>query len=57
VAFSQFLAVCVQQRTGLLAEGTWMPMAAVHLGAMTAALLAGWMAARAKTCSEAALVA
>jgi hypothetical protein len=32
----------------LLADRTWMPMAVVHFAAMTAALLAGWMAVRAK---------
>jgi len=37
-----------QQLTGLLADGTWVPMAAVHFAAVTAALLAGWMAVRAK---------
>ncbi|HEX2262074.1 MAG TPA: hypothetical protein VHJ56_10570 [Candidatus Binatia bacterium] len=34
--------------TGLLADGTGAPMAAVHFAAVTAALLAGWMAVRAK---------
>ncbi len=33
--------------TGILADGTWVPMATVHFAAVTAALLAGWMAARA----------
>ena len=32
----------------LLADGTWVPMATVHFAAMTGALLAGWMAVRAK---------
>ena len=49
VVFSQFFwPSALQQLTGLLADGTWVPMAAVHFTAMTAALLAGWMAARAK---------
>ena len=34
--------------TGLVADGTWMPMATVHFAAMTGALLAGWMSVRAK---------
>jgi hypothetical protein len=34
--------------TGLLADATWAPMATVHFTAMTAALLAGWMAVRTK---------
>jgi hypothetical protein len=37
-----------EQLTGLLAGGTWVPIATVHFVAVTAALLAGWMAARAK---------
>ena len=37
-----------EQLTGLLADGTWVPMATVHFAAVTAALLAGWMAARAR---------
>src|SRR5918994_1682015 len=49
VVFSQFFwPAALQQLTGLLANGTWVPMAAVHFVAVTAALLAGWMAARAK---------
>jgi hypothetical protein len=32
----------LQQLTGLLVDGTWVPMATVHFAAMTAALLAGW---------------
>ena len=49
VVFSQFFwPAALQQLTGLLADGTWMPMAAVHCAAVTAALLAAWMAARAK---------
>jgi hypothetical protein len=38
----------LQQLTRLLADGTWVPMATVHFAAMTAALLAGWMAVRAE---------
>ena len=38
-----------QQLTGMLADGTWVAMATVHFAAMTAALIAGWMAVRAKT--------
>ena len=50
VVFSQlFWPAALQQLTGLLADGTWVPMATVHFAAMTAALLAGWMAVRAKT--------
>jgi DHA1 family bicyclomycin/chloramphenicol resistance-like MFS transporter len=49
VVFSQFFwPAALQQLTGLLADGTWMPMAAAHCAAVTAALLAAWMAARAK---------
>jgi DHA1 family bicyclomycin/chloramphenicol resistance-like MFS transporter len=49
VVFSQlFWPAALQQITGLLADGSWVPMAAVHFVAVTAALLAGWMAARAK---------
>ena len=29
--------------TGLLADGTWAPMAAVHFATMTGALFAGWI--------------
>jgi hypothetical protein len=47
--FSQFFRqAALQQLTGLLADGLWVPMATVHFAAMTAALLAGWMAVRAK---------
>jgi len=47
--FSQFLwPAALQQLTRLLADGTWVPMATVHFAAMTAALLAGWMAVRAR---------
>jgi MFS transporter, DHA1 family, multidrug resistance protein len=50
VVFSQlFWPAALQQLTGLLADGTWVPMATVHLAAVTAALLAAWMAVRAKT--------
>jgi len=46
---SQFLwPAALQQLTGFLANGTWVPMATVHFAAMTAALLAGWMAVRAR---------
>jgi len=47
VVFSQFFWPAVlQQLTGLLADGTWVPMAAVHFAAVTAALVAAWTAAR-----------
>ena len=50
VVFSQlFWPAALQQLTGLLADGTWVPMATVHFVAVTAALLAGWMAMRAKS--------
>jgi MFS transporter, DHA1 family, multidrug resistance protein len=49
VVFSQFFwPAALQQLTGLLADGTWVPMAAVHCAAVTGALLAAWMAVRAK---------
>jgi DHA1 family bicyclomycin/chloramphenicol resistance-like MFS transporter len=49
VVFSQFFwPAALQQLTGQLADGSWVPMAAVHFAAVTAALLAGWMAVRAK---------
>ena len=49
VVFSQFFwPAALQQLTGLLADGTWVPMATVQFGAVTGALLAAWMAARAK---------
>jgi DHA1 family bicyclomycin/chloramphenicol resistance-like MFS transporter len=49
VVFSQFFwPAALQQLTGLLADGTWVPMATVHFAAVTGALLAGWMAMRAK---------
>jgi len=49
VVFSQlFWPAALQQLTGMLADGTWVPMATVHFAAVTGALLAGWMAVRAK---------
>ena len=49
VVFSQFFwPAALQQLTGLLADGTWVPMATVHFAAVSAALLAGWVAVRAK---------
>ena len=49
VVFSQlFWPAALQQLTGLLADGTWVPMATVHFAAVIVALLAGWMAARAE---------
>lgn len=49
VVFSQFFwPAALQQLTGLLADGTWVPMAAVQCVAVAGALLAGCMAARAK---------
>ena len=48
VVFSQFFwPAALQQLTGLLADGTWVPMATVQFAAVTGALLAAWMAARA----------
>jgi DHA1 family bicyclomycin/chloramphenicol resistance-like MFS transporter len=48
VVFSQFFwPAALQQLTGLLANGTWVPMAAVQFVAVAGALLAGWMAVRA----------
>ena len=50
VVFSQFFwPAALQQLTGLLADGTWVPMAAVHFAAVTGALLAAWMAVRTET--------
>jgi MFS transporter, DHA1 family, multidrug resistance protein len=47
VVFSQFFwPSALQELTGVLADGTWVPMAAVHFAAVTVALLVGWMAAR-----------
>ena len=49
VVFSQFFwPSALQQLTGVLADGTWVPMAAVQFAAVTGALLAGWMAVRAE---------
>jgi DHA1 family bicyclomycin/chloramphenicol resistance-like MFS transporter len=49
VVFSQFFwPAALQQLTGLLADGTWVPMAAVHFAAVSGALFAAWTAARAK---------
>jgi DHA1 family bicyclomycin/chloramphenicol resistance-like MFS transporter len=49
VVFSQFFwPAALQQLTGLLADGTWVPMVSVHSAAVIAALLAGWMAVRAR---------
>ena len=49
VVFSQFFwPAALQQLTGLLADGTRVPMAEVHFAAVTGALLAAWMAARDK---------
>jgi hypothetical protein len=49
VVFSQFFwPAALQQLTGVLADGTWVPMAAVHSAAVIGALLAAWMAATAK---------
>jgi len=48
VVFSQFFwPAALQQLTGLLADGTWVPMATVIFAAVTGALLAAWMAVRA----------
>jgi len=50
VVFSQFFwPAALQQLTGVLADGSWVPMAAVHFAAVTGALLAGWLAARDET--------
>ena len=49
VVFSQlFWPAALQQLTALLANGSWVPMATVHLAAMIAALFAGWIAVRAE---------
>ena len=49
VVFSQlFWPAALQQLTALLANGSWVPMATVHLAAMTIALFAGWIAVRAE---------
>jgi len=48
VVFSQFFwPAALQQITGMLADGTWVPMAAVQFAAVMGALLAGWMAVQA----------
>ncbi len=48
VVFSQFFwPAALQQLTGMLADGTWVPMAAVQFAAVAGALLAGWIAVRA----------
>lgn len=48
VVFSQlFWPAALQQLTGVLADGSWLPMASVHFGAVTGALLAASMALRA----------
>jgi MFS transporter, DHA1 family, multidrug resistance protein len=48
VVFSQlFWPATLQQLTGMLTDGSWVPMASVHFAAVTGALLAGWMAVRA----------
>ena len=47
VVFSQlFWPAALQQLTGMLADGTWVPMATVHFAAVSAALLAAWMGAQ-----------
>jgi len=47
VVFSQFFwPAALQQLTGLLADGSWVPMAAVHCAAVTGALFAALLAAR-----------
>jgi DHA1 family bicyclomycin/chloramphenicol resistance-like MFS transporter len=49
VVFSQFFwPAALQQLTGLLANGTWVPMAVVQFAAVTGALLASCIAVRAK---------
>ncbi|HKY09958.1 MAG TPA: multidrug effflux MFS transporter [Candidatus Binatia bacterium] len=49
VVFSQFFwPAALQQLTGFLTEGSWVPMATVHFAAVAGALLAAWMAARDK---------
>ena len=47
VVFSQlFWVAALQQLSGLLADGTWVPLATVRFAAVTGALLVAWMAAR-----------
>lgn len=49
VVFSQFFwPAALQQLTGALADGSWVPMAAVHFAAVVGALLSALMAACAK---------
>lgn len=49
VVFMQFFwPAALQQLTGLLADGTWHPMAAVYCAATVGALVAAYVAARAK---------
>jgi DHA1 family bicyclomycin/chloramphenicol resistance-like MFS transporter len=49
VVFSQFFwPAALQQLTGMLTDNSWVPMAAVHFAAVTGALFAAWVAARAK---------
>jgi DHA1 family bicyclomycin/chloramphenicol resistance-like MFS transporter len=50
VVFSQFFwPAALQQLTGVLADGSWVPMASVHFAAVSGALLAAFTAVRAKT--------
>ena len=50
VVFSQFFwPAALQQLTGVLTDGSWVPMASVHFAAVIGALLAGFMAVWAKT--------
>jgi MFS transporter, DHA1 family, multidrug resistance protein len=50
VVFSQFFwPAALQQLTGVLTDGSWVPMASVHFAAVIGALLAGFMAVSAKT--------
>ena len=49
VVFSQFFwPAALQELAGLLADGTWRPMGIIFTAASICALLAGWMAVRAK---------
>lgn len=49
VVFSQlFWPAALQQLTGMLADGTWVPMAIVHFVAVIGAMFAAWMAVRAE---------
>jgi hypothetical protein len=38
----------IDKLTGLLADGTWVPMATVQFAAVIGAVLADWMAVRGK---------